>query len=134
MTVSNLRASEEFYDHVIGVIGFRKRRGTIGGDPRGHYYNRHYGHPLRSAREDAPDYDRYSPGLHHSCFRMIDKVAVDRTTSELGEAGVYVPEPRYYPEYTPDVHCRSGSVRLEVPDLWEIRRKLVYDWEDRTGP
>jgi hypothetical protein len=65
---------------------------------------------------------------------MIDKVAVDRTTSELGEAGVYVPEPRYYPEYTPDVHCRSGSVRLEVTNLREIRRKLVYDWEDRTGP
>ena len=31
--VSNLRASEEFYDHVIGVIGFRERRETIGGIP-----------------------------------------------------------------------------------------------------
>ncbi len=33
VTVKDPERSEEFYDRVMGVLGFRKRRGTIGGDP-----------------------------------------------------------------------------------------------------
>jgi catechol 2,3-dioxygenase-like lactoylglutathione lyase family enzyme len=107
VTVSDLRCSEEFYDRAMGVLGFRKGRSPIGGDPHVHYYNRQYGYSLRPAREGAPDHDPYAPGLHHFCFRVIDEVAVNRAARELGEAGV------------------------EVTNFREKRRRLMYDWEAR---
>jgi catechol 2,3-dioxygenase-like lactoylglutathione lyase family enzyme len=107
VTVSDLRCSEEFYDRAMGVLGFRKGRSPIGGDPHVHYYNRQYGYSLRPAREGAPDHDPYAPGLHHFCFRVIDEVAVNRAARELGEAGV------------------------EVTNFREKRRRLMYEWEAR---
>ena len=136
VTVRDLENSEEFYDRAMGVLGFRKRRGTIGGDAHVHFYNRHYGYSLRPAREGAPDHDPYAPGLHHFCFRVIDEAAVDRAAIELEEAGVDATEPRYYPEYAPDYYATfftdPDGIRLEVTNFREIRRKLMYDWEDRA--
>ena len=138
VTVRDLRSSEEFYDRVMGVLGFRKRRGNIGGDAHVHFYNRHYGYSLRPAREEgAPDHDPYAPGLHHFCFRVIDEAAVDRAAVELVQAGVAATEPRYYPEYAPDYYATfftdPDGIRLEVTNFREIRRQLMYDWEDRAS-
>jgi catechol 2,3-dioxygenase-like lactoylglutathione lyase family enzyme len=125
--------SEEFYDRALNVLGFRKGKGTIAGEPHVHYYNRHYGYSLRPAREGAPDHDPYSPGLHHFCFRVVDEAAVDRSAAELSDAGVRVTEPRYYPEYDADYYALffedPDGVRLEVANLRERRRKLMFDWE-----
>ena len=107
VTVSDIRRSEEFYDRAMGVLGFRKGRSPIDGDPHVHYYNRQYGYSLRPAREGAPDHDPYASGLYHFCFRVIDEVAVNRAARELGEAGV------------------------EVTNFREKRRRLMYDWEAR---
>lgn len=136
VTVNDLEGSEGFYDRVMGVLGFRKRRGTIGGDTHAHYYNRHYGYSLRPAREGASDHDPYAPGLHHFCFRVVDETAVDRATEELVEAGIDATEPRYYPEYAPDYYATfftdPDGIRLEVTNFRETRRKLMYDWDDRV--
>ena len=135
VTVSGLRRSEEFYDRAMGVLGFRKGRSPIGGDPHVHYYNRQYGYSLRPAREGAPDHDPYAPGLHHFCFRVIDEGAVDRTARELGEAGVEVTKPRHYPEYAPVYYAMffndPDGIRLEVTNFREKRLRLMYDWEAR---
>jgi catechol 2,3-dioxygenase-like lactoylglutathione lyase family enzyme len=101
VTVSDLRRSEKFYDRAAGVLGFRKGRSPIGGDPHVHYYNRHYGYSLRPAREGAHDHDPYAPGLHHFCFKVVDETAVDRAARELGEAGVAVTEPPLLPRVRP---------------------------------
>jgi catechol 2,3-dioxygenase-like lactoylglutathione lyase family enzyme len=42
VTVSDLRASEVFYDRVmIEALGFRKNHFTLAGDPHVQYFNRH---------------------------------------------------------------------------------------------
>ncbi len=68
---------------------------------------------------------------------MVDEAAEDRAAGELGEAGVDATEPRYYPEYAPDYYATfftdPDGIRLEVTNFREIRRKLMYDWEDRAG-
>ncbi len=137
LAVSDLRASEEFYDRAMGVLGFRKRKGNIGGDPHIHYYNRHFGYSIRPARGHTPAHDPYAPGLHHFCFRVVDEAAVDRTVEGLREAGIETTEPRYYPEYAADYFATffedPDGVRLEVTNFREIRRKLMYDWEARAG-
>ena len=137
IAVGDMGRSEEFYDRVMRVLGFRKGDGTIGGDPHLFYYNRQFVYSLRPARAGTPDHDPYAPGLHHLCFRVLDEAAVDRAASELRETGMEVTEPRYYPEYGPDYYATffedPDGVRLEVMNFRELRRGLMYDWEARTG-
>jgi glyoxylase I family protein len=134
LTVRDLRSSEEFYDRVMDVLGFRKWETPISGDPHVIYYNRRFAYSLRPARESAPDHDPYAPGLHHFCFRVVDEAAVDR--AELRTVSVEATEPRYYPEYGPDYYATFFSdpdgVRLEVMNFRERRRKIMYDWEVRA--
>ena len=137
VAVRDMERSEEFYDRAMAVLGFRKRRGTIGEDPHLFYYGRHFVYSLRPAREGTPDHDPYAPGLHHFCFRVVDEEAVDRAASELVEAGVEATKPRYYPEYGPDYYATffedPDGVRLEVMNFRELRRKIMYDWEARAN-
>ena len=136
-TVRDMDTSEEFYDRVMGVLGFRKGEGTIGGDPHLFYYNRNFVYSLRPARENTPDHDPYAPGLHHFCFRVVDEGVVDRAARKLREAGIEATEPRYYLEYGPDNYATffedPDGVRLEVMNFRELRRKLMYDWNARAG-
>ena len=61
---------------------------------------------------------------------------MDRAARELEEAGVDATEPRYYPEYAPDYYATFftdlDGIRLEVTNFREVRRKLMYHWEDRA--
>jgi catechol 2,3-dioxygenase-like lactoylglutathione lyase family enzyme len=135
-TVRDLRASEAFYDHVMGVLGFRKWEAPISGDPHVIYYNRSFAYSLRPAREGTSDHDPYAPGLHHFCFRVVDEAAVNRAAGGLRAAGVGATKPRYYPEYGPDYYATffedPDRVRLEVMNFREVRRKLMYDWEAKA--
>ena len=137
VAVSDLQRSEEFYDRVMPVLGFRKGIGTIGGDPHLFYHNRQFVYSLRPAREGTLGHDPYAPGLHHLCLRVVDEAAVDRAARELWEAGVDATLPRYYPEYAPDYYATffedPDGVRLEVMNFREIRRKAMYDWEARVN-
>ncbi len=137
VAVSDLGHSAEFYDRAMTVLRFRKRKGSIGGDPHSHYYNRHFGYSIRPAREHTSRHDPYAPGLHHFCFRVVDEAAVGRTAEGLRDAGIEATEPRYYPEYAADYYATffedPDGVRLEVTNFREIRRKLMYDWEARSG-
>ena len=136
VTVRDLRASEAFYDRVMGVLGFRKWEAPISGDPHVIYYNRSFAYSLRPAREGTSDHDPYAPGLHHFCFRVVDEAAVNRAAGGLRAAGVGATKPRYYPEYGPDYYAMffedPDRVRLEVMNFREVRRKLMYDWEAKA--
>jgi len=83
VAVRDLNTSEEFYDRVMSVLGFRERETPINGDLHVVYYNRQFAYSLRPARGDSPDHDPYAPGLHHLCFRVVDEAAVDRAGYEL---------------------------------------------------
>jgi catechol 2,3-dioxygenase-like lactoylglutathione lyase family enzyme len=133
VAVRDLQRSEEFYDRVMGVLGYRKRAAAIGDDPHLHYFNRQFGFSLRPARAGTADHDPYAPGLHHFCFRVVDEPAVDRAATALRAAGVEVTEPRSYPEYAPDYYATffedPDGVRLEVTNFRAQRRQRMYDWD-----
>jgi glyoxylase I family protein len=136
IAVRDLRKSEEFYDLVMGILGFRKKEALLAGEPHVHYFNRQFGFTLRPARRDAHAHDPYAPGLHHLCFRVLDSAAVDRAVDELRAAGVEAMQPRLYPEYAPDYYATffedPDGIRLEINNFWEIRRKLMYDWSSEA--
>jgi catechol 2,3-dioxygenase-like lactoylglutathione lyase family enzyme len=109
LAVRDLARSTRFYDGVMGVLGYKKVEGPIGGDPHVHYYNRQFGFSLRPARA-AGAHDPYAPGLHHFCFRVVDERAVDRAQRELVALGVAVTEARLYPEYARTITPCSSTI------------------------
>jgi glyoxylase I family protein len=137
ITVRDLARSQQFYDCVMDVLGYRRAGSVIAGDPHIHYFNRQFGFSLRPARAATPDHDPYAPGLHHFCFRVIDEAAVNRAATALRTVGVEATEPRYYPEYAPDYYATffadPDGVRLEVTNFRENRRKRMYDWDGAAG-
>jgi catechol 2,3-dioxygenase-like lactoylglutathione lyase family enzyme len=73
LAVRSLERSEAFYDRVMmQVLGYRKGRSMIGGDPHVHYFNRSSASRCGRAHLQSQEHDPYAAGLHHFCFRVFD--------------------------------------------------------------
>jgi len=133
ITVSDMERSERFYDTAMRALAFRKNSFTIGGDRHVQYYNRHFGYVLRPAKSGTI-HDRYSPGLHHLCFRVESEVDVVSASAALRAAGVEATEPRRYPEYAPDYFATffadPDGVRLEITNYRKERRDRHDRWNE----
>ncbi|CAG9933168.1 VOC family protein [Candidatus Nitrotoga arctica] len=102
IAASDLQRSESFYDQILlKVLGFRKNKFIIGGDPHIQYFNRYFGYVLRPARNSS-EHDSYSPGLHHFCLRVDAIVDVIAVANQLRAAGIEASEAKLYSEYAPD--------------------------------
>lgn len=132
ITVSDLRRSEQFYDAIMQRLGFRKGDKAIGGDPHAHYFNRHLQYSIRPARNATARHDPYSPGLHHVCFQVPDRKAVDEAHRELTALGVPATQPREYPEYNDDYYATffpdPDGIRLEVVARSRNREEISSSW------
>lgn len=133
VTVSDLERSERFYDIVMKVLGFRKNRFELGGEKHIQYYNRHFGYVLRPARSLEP-HNRYSPGIHHFCFRVENEEEVREAARRLKEQTISVSEPKQYPAYASDYFAVFFSdpdgLRLEITNYRQERRKRHDEWEN----
>ena len=136
VTVRDLAAAEEFYDKVMKILGFRKHRTSIVGEPHVHYYNRQFAYWLRPARTPAIEHDPYTAGLHHFCFRVGDQSDVDRAATELGAVGISASAPRLHPEYGRDYYATfmtdPDGVRLEIRNFGEWWRRSVSVWKEEA--
>jgi catechol 2,3-dioxygenase-like lactoylglutathione lyase family enzyme len=135
LSVRDLAASERFYDVLLrDVLGYRKSRFAIGGDPHVNYYNRQFGFAVRPAKAGTPSHDPYAPGLHHFCFRVDGNADVDRVASVLRARGVEASAPRLYPEYAADYYATfftdPDGVRLEVTNFRVERRVRMERWDE----
>ena len=133
ITVSDMARSEQFYDRLMDILGFRKNTFAIEGDPHIQYYNRHFGYVLRPARS-AGGHDAYSPGLHHVCFRVQSVDDVVAVATQLQGAGIAVTDPALYPSYAPDYWATFVSdpdgIRLEVTNYRQERRDRHDKWNE----
>ena len=137
LTVSDLEASEQFYDRVlIETLGFRKNKFSISGDLHIQYFNRHFGLVLRPSRVSAR-HEPYSPGLHHFCLRVDSEADVHSVASQLRALGVGATEARRYPEYAEDYTATffesPDGIRLEVTNYREERRDRHDHWHHGVG-
>ncbi len=132
LAVSDLSASEAFYDGVMRALGFFKSSRPIGGEPHVHYYNRHLQLSIRPARS-ARAHDPYAPGLHHLCFQVEAPADVDAAHAGLRALGVSATPPRLYPEYTPDYYATffpdPDGIRLEIVARGRLREEIVREWD-----
>jgi catechol 2,3-dioxygenase-like lactoylglutathione lyase family enzyme len=133
ITVSNPGRSETFYDRVMSILGFRKNTFTNEGDRHIQYYNRHFGFVLRPARKSDRPHDPFSPGLHHFCFRVENRSAVDAIAAQFTTAGIACSTPELYPEYAADYYAIFFSdpdgLQLEITNYRQERRKRYEDWD-----
>jgi len=136
IAVSDLAASEKYYDAVMGVFGFRKNTFAIGGDQHIQYYNRHFGYVLRPARSKLA-HDPYSAGLHHFCFRVEGEAEVREAVQLLKAAQIAVSEVEHHGEYAADYFAAFFSdpdgLRLEVTNYRAERRQRHDEWESLAG-
>jgi catechol 2,3-dioxygenase-like lactoylglutathione lyase family enzyme len=137
VTVSDLEASEQFYDRVlIETLGFRKNKFSISGDSHIQYFNRHFGFVLRPSRTSAK-HEPYSPGLHHFCLRVDSEADVQAVASQLRALGVDATEARRYPQYADDYMATffesPDGIRLEVTNYRAERRDRHDYWDRDVG-
>jgi len=133
LAVSDVRRSEEFYDRIMPLLGFKKNSFQNEGDLHIQYYNRHFGLVLRPARTKTA-HDPLAPGLHHFCFRVEVRAAVDGVATGFAELQIECSAPQYYPEYAPDYYAiffrDPDGVQLEVTNYRQERRKRFVDWDN----
>jgi glyoxylase I family protein len=133
ITVSDLGASEVFYDRVmIEALGFRKNKFTLAGDPHIQYFNRQFGFVLRPARLQAK-HEPYAPGLHHLCLRVDSVAEVEAVAEQLRTLGIDATAAQLYPEYAPDYAATffedPDGIRLEVTNYRQERRDRHDRWD-----
>jgi catechol 2,3-dioxygenase-like lactoylglutathione lyase family enzyme len=130
LAVSDLAASERFYDGFMGTLGFRKNTFTNDGDPHVQYYNRHFGIVLRPAAGTASG---PGPGLHHLCLRVDTVADVDAVATALEGLGIVQTPARLYPQYAPDyyaLHLRDpDGIHLEITNYRRERRERHDRWD-----
>jgi catechol 2,3-dioxygenase-like lactoylglutathione lyase family enzyme len=131
LTVSDLARSEEFYDRMMTVLGFRKNKFVLGDEPHIQYYNRHFGYVLRPARGSAK-HDPYSPGLHHFCLRVDTIEQVKSAADALRAAGIEASEAGHHPGYADDYWATfvtdPDGIRLEITNYRQERRERHDHW------
>lgn len=132
LTVSDLSASERFYDIVMEVLEFQKNSFEIAGDPHVQYYNREFGIVIRPARSSQP-HDPYMAGLHHLCFRVDSAEDVNTTHRLLQERGIDASKPQLYPQYAEDYVATfltdPDGIRLEITNYRAERRERKENWD-----
>ena len=133
VTVSNLAASESFYDRALKeTLGFRKNSFVIDGDRHVQYFNRHFGYVLRPAR-NAARHDSYSPGLHHFCFRVESIEDVVAAARQLRAVGIDASDAALLAEYAADYWATffkdPDEVRLEITNYRQERRERHDRWD-----
>jgi catechol 2,3-dioxygenase-like lactoylglutathione lyase family enzyme len=132
ISVSDLERSELFYDRVLlGALGFRKNKFSLGGDPHIQYFNRHFGYVLRPSRTQVA-HDAYAPGLHHFCLRVESADVVTAVSARLRSNGIEASEAKLYTQYAPDYWATfftdPDGVRLEVTNYRLERRERHDNW------
>lgn len=137
IAVSDLEASEQFYDRVmIKALSFRKNKFLVGGDPHIQYFNRHFGFVLRPSRV-LTKHEPYAPGLHHFCLRVDSVADVHSVAQQLRAVGINATEPRLYPEYANDYTATffesPDGIRLEVTNYRQERRDRHDHWHQGAG-
>lgn len=129
ISVSDMVASQRFYDVLMAALGFRKNMFVLDGEPHVQYFNRHFGYVIRPAKLAAVP---GAAGLHHFCFRVASEADVRALSGALEKAGIDAAAPKIYPDYAPDYIATFFSDpdghRLEVTNYRAERRERHDAW------
>lgn len=122
LTVGDLDAAIDFYDLLLGRLGYVRDTDYAGDVPT--WARRGAGAAfsigLHRARNPRP-HDRYSAGLHHLAFHVGSRAEVDALHAHLRAAGVRILDAPAEYDYTP------GYYALFVADPDGLKLELVHE-------
>jgi glyoxylase I family protein len=123
LTVTDLASSVDFYDRVLGRLGYRRLDDVGAGAPCWGISDSGGGFftiALKPARPESRStgHDRYAPGLHHLAFHADSRPDVDAVHEYLLEIGAAVldapAEYGYTPGYYAVFFADPDGIKLEV--------------------
>jgi glyoxylase I family protein len=130
LTVADLPRSVEFYERVLGRLGYRRLDGVGVGAPCWGISDRSGGvftialKPARAERRMTA-HDRHAPGLHHLAFHADSREEVDDFHAFLVGIGATVLDPPAEYDYTPGYYATffadPDGIKLEVVFEPELR-------------
>lgn len=86
LLVASLEASMPYYDALLRLLGFSKRRDHVWTDGRGFFFQ------FMQAHDGMPPYQRYGIGMNHLGFAAPDVETVHRVRDGMAAAGFPVPD------------------------------------------
>lgn len=108
--VSSLEKSMPYYDTLLPLIGFTKKKDHIWTDNNGFFFQFH------SAKSGTSHYERFGAGLNHLGFGASSPEEVERVRHSMQQAGFEVPE----------IQNLDGAVALFMKNPDGIRFEITY--------
>lgn len=134
LVVTSIERSLPFYQGLLGPLGWTglsEEQGERGETIHYIWVEGAPGHAALGLREAPSDrtvkhYDRYSVGLHHLCFDVASRQAVDERTRWIYDHGGRIESAPAEYEYTPGYYAvffyDPDGIKLELvhrPGYWE---------------
>jgi len=134
LTVNDVARSREFYDKVLGALGFR----LLDQDEDVRWGNAHMTLAIRPVADSqrAVSFDSYRVGLHHLALKVRARDDVDEIHRLLvRERFTVLDPPAEYPQYGPDYYAVFFSdpdgMKLEVVHFpWGYWRRVQTQGSD----
>ena len=130
LTVTDLARSRDFYDLVLGALGYARvtdyEDGAADWGLSGALYP---SIGIHLAQPGRPPHDRYAPGLHHLALRASSRAEVDQFHQLLTTHGLTILDaPAAYPEYG------QGYYAVFFADPDGLKLECVYSEEEIELP
>jgi glyoxylase I family protein len=132
LTVGDLKRSIDFYDRVLGWLGYRRLESVGAGSVCwgiADFYGGFFTIALKSAPPESKTakHNRYAPGLHHLAFHADSREDVNEFYGFLLNNGMPILDPPAEYGYTPGYYAvfftDPDGIKLEV--VFEPERAMV---------
>lgn len=118
LTVSDPVRSTEFYDHVLGQLGYRRSTEYAGSVPNWTLGSGVSSLSIGLHKARGGVHDRYAPGLHHLAFHASSREQVDALHAFLVSIDANILDAPAEYDYTPGYYavffCDPDGLKLEL--------------------
>jgi catechol 2,3-dioxygenase-like lactoylglutathione lyase family enzyme len=108
LLVSNLATSMPYYEALLPLLGFTKKRDHVWTDGDGFFFQ------YLEARPGLPGYERYGAGMNHLGFSAPDVQTVHSVKQAMTDAGFATPEIQNIGPMTALFMKDPDGIRFEV--------------------
>ncbi len=108
LLVSEIEICIQFYDLLLPLIGFEKKRDHVFGNLEGIFLD------IKQAGEPAHRYHRHAPGLNHIGFTAKSRTEIERVSRTMADAGFEVPEIQEFEDGSALFLRDMDGMRVEV--------------------
>ncbi|NQD38584.1 glyoxalase [Permianibacter sp. IMCC34836] len=110
LLVSSLDHSMPYYEHLLPLVGFSKKKDHVWTDGDGFFFQ------FLQAKPDTRPYERYGAGMNHLGFSASTPEQVHAIREAMGKAGFEIPA----------IQNLGGAIALFMKDPDGIRFEVTY--------